>query len=49
MERKAETALAQQLLNGEPGAFDRFVEHFRSKIFNYSWLMCGHKEDVARV
>ena len=31
---------------GEPEAFDRFVEHFRAKIFHYSWLMCGHREDA---
>ena len=34
---------------GEPEAFDRFVEHFRSKIFYYSWLMCGHREDAEEV
>ena len=34
---------------GEPEAFDRFVEHFRSKIFQYSWLMCGHREDAEEV
>ena len=41
--------MAQSLLAGEAGAFDRFVEHFRSKIFHYSWLMCGHKEDAEDV
>jgi RNA polymerase sigma-70 factor (ECF subfamily) len=42
-------------LNGEPEAFDRFAEHFRAKIFRYSWLMCGghasdrqDAEDVAQ-
>lgn len=34
---------------GEPGAFDRFVEHFRAKIFRYSWLMCGQREDAEEV
>src|SRR5208283_4424724 len=34
---------------GEPEAFDRFVEHFRAKIFHYSWLMCGHREDAEEV
>src|SRR5579863_1015866 len=34
---------------GEPEAFDRFVDHFRSKIFQYSWLMCGHREDAEEV
>src|SRR5579863_5177734 len=34
---------------GKPEAFDRFVEHFRSKVFQYSWLMCGHREDAEEV
>ncbi len=34
---------------GEPEAFDRFVEHFRAKIFHYSRLMCGHREDAEEV
>jgi RNA polymerase sigma-70 factor (ECF subfamily) len=34
---------------GDAGAFDRFVEHFRAKIFQYSWLMCGQREDAEDV
>lgn len=34
---------------GRPEAFDRFVEHFHRKIFQYSWLMCGHREDAEEV
>lgn len=49
MERETEVELARQLLAGEPEAFDRFVGHFRSKIFQYSWLMCGHREDAEEV
>ena len=49
MDREAEVELARQLLTGEPDAFDRFVEHFRAKIFQYSWLMCGHREDAEEV
>jgi len=30
-------------------AFDRFVESFRPKIFQDSWLMCGHREDAEEV
>lgn len=30
-------------------AFDRFVEHFRNKIFRYAWLMCGNREDAEEV
>jgi RNA polymerase sigma-70 factor, ECF subfamily len=49
LERAAEIELARQLLAGEPEAFDRFVDHFRSKILNYSRLMCGHHEDAEEV
>lgn len=49
MERDTEIELARQLISGEPGCFDRFVEHFRAKIFHYSWLMCGHREDAEEV
>ena len=49
MDPRDETALAQGLLAGEAGAFERFVEHFRSKIFHYSWLMCGSPEDAEEV
>ncbi len=37
------------MIAGEAGAFERFVEHFRSKIFHYSWLMCGQREDAEEV
>ena len=36
-------------MNGEPEAFDRFVDHFRTKIFQYSWLNCGQREDAEEV
>ena len=49
MDRPAETELARALLAGEPDAFERFVEHFRSKLFHYSWLMCGSPEDAEEV
>ena len=49
MERKEETELARRLLSGDAEAFDRFVEHFRTKVFHYSWLMCGHREDAEEV
>jgi RNA polymerase sigma-70 factor, ECF subfamily len=49
LERDTENNLARQLIAGETGAFDRFVEYFRPKIFQYSWLMCGHREDAEEV
>ena len=42
-------ALARALAAGESQAFERFVEHFRSKIFHYSWLMCGQPDDAEEV
>ena len=49
MERAAEIELARQLLDGKPEAFDRFVDHFRAKIFDYSQLVCGHREHAEEV
>jgi RNA polymerase sigma-70 factor (ECF subfamily) len=49
LDKQAETELARALIAGETNAFERFVEHFRSKIFHYSWLMCGHPEDAEEV
>jgi RNA polymerase sigma-70 factor, ECF subfamily len=49
MRRDEETDLARRLASGDAVAFDRFVEHFRGKIFHYSWLMCGHREDAEEV
>jgi RNA polymerase sigma-70 factor (ECF subfamily) len=49
LEREAEVELARRLIAGEPEAFDRFVEHFRAKVFHYSWLMCRNREDAEEV
>lgn len=49
MDRQGEIDLARALSTGEPGAFERFVEHFRSKIFHYSWMMCGRPDDAEEV
>ena len=49
MQREEEIELARRLIAGESGAFDRFVDHFHSKIFHYSWLMCGQREDAEEV
>ena len=49
MDRDTESELARQLIAGETGAFNRFVDYFRPKIFQYSWLMCGHREDAEEV
>jgi RNA polymerase sigma-70 factor (ECF subfamily) len=44
-----EVELARELMSGKEEAFDRFVETFRTKIFQYSYLMCGHREDAEEV
>jgi len=49
LDLQAEAELARSLAAGQPQAFDRFVEHFRSKVFHYSWLMCGQPEDAEEV
>jgi RNA polymerase sigma-70 factor (ECF subfamily) len=49
VDKQPEIELARALLSGQPGAFDRFVEHFRSTVFRYSWLMCGQREDAEEV
>lgn len=47
--QQQEVELARRLVAGEPGAFERFVELFRNKVFQYSLLMCGHHEDAEEV
>lgn len=37
------------MLAGSSEAFDSFVETFRSKVFQYSFLMCGQREDAEEV
>lgn len=49
VDKAAESELARALLAGERNAFEKFVEHFRSKIFHYSWMMCGSREDAEEV
>lgn len=49
MDREQESELARRLMTGDAGAFDQFVEYFRAKIFQYSWLMCGQREDAEEV
>ena len=49
MDKLEEIELAREVLAGSPEAFDRFVEHFRAKVFHYSWLMCGDREDAEEV
>ena len=49
MPSNSEARLAEDLLAGAPGAFERFVATFQSKIFQYSFLMCGQRQDAEEV
>jgi RNA polymerase sigma-70 factor (ECF subfamily) len=49
LDKQREAELARALMAGEADAFEQFVEHFRSKVFRYSWLMCGQREDAEEV
>ncbi len=44
-----DTALAQDLLTGQSGAFDRFVDQYHGKVFRYAYTMCGQREDAEEV
>jgi RNA polymerase sigma-70 factor, ECF subfamily len=47
--RQEDRQLTEQLQMGAEGAFERFVEIFRPKIFQYTWLMCRQREDAEEV
>lgn len=49
MEKDYEIELARALASGGEEAFERFVEHFRAKLFRYTWLMCRQREDAEEV
>jgi len=49
VDRQQEIELAKGLLSGNAGAFDRFVEHFRTRLFQYTWLVCRQREDAEEV
>ncbi len=41
--------MASDLLARQAGAFDRFVDTYHVKLYQYSYLMCGHREDAEEV
>jgi RNA polymerase sigma-70 factor (ECF subfamily) len=49
VDHEREVELARSLLSGSIEAFEPFVSHFRQKVFRYSWLMCGQREDAEEV
>ena len=44
-----EAELARRLLSGDAGAFDQFVEIFRTRLFHFSLMTCGQREDAEEV
>jgi RNA polymerase sigma-70 factor (ECF subfamily) len=44
-----EVVWARKLLSGDSEAFTPFVESFQAKVFQYTWLMCGQREDAEEV
>ena len=49
MDQSGEIELARAVASGQPDAFEKFVAHFRAKIFHYSWLICGQAQDAEEV
>ena len=48
-EAKSDAQLARELLKGDEEAFTQFVNAFHARLAQYSFLMCGHKEDAEEV
>jgi RNA polymerase sigma-70 factor, ECF subfamily len=48
-EDQSDTEIARKLLEGDVEAFDHFVERYRTRIFQYTYMMCGHREDAEEV
>lgn len=44
-----EVEWARRLLEGDESAFTPFVESFQHRIFQYTWMMCGQREDAEEV
>ena len=44
-----EVQLARDLLAGVEGAFDRFVDFFRARLFKYTMFVCRQREDAEEI
>jgi RNA polymerase sigma-70 factor (ECF subfamily) len=44
-----EVRIARDLLAGREGAFDQFVEVFHPRLFRYTLMVCGQREDAEEV
>ena len=40
---------ARRLLEGDASGFTPFVESIQQRVFQYTWLMCGQREDAEEV
>jgi RNA polymerase sigma-70 factor (ECF subfamily) len=49
LQQNDDLQLASDLLARKPEAFDQFVDAYHSKLFQYAYLMCGHREDAEEV
>jgi len=49
LEQDEDLRLASDLMARKAGAFDRFVDTYHVRLFQYTYLMCGHKEDAEEV
>jgi RNA polymerase sigma-70 factor (ECF subfamily) len=48
-DREQGEAILRAVQAHEPGAFDRFVDHFGNRIYAFGVRMCGHREDAEDV
>jgi RNA polymerase sigma-70 factor (ECF subfamily) len=45
----SDAQLARELLEGAAGGFERFVDTYHARLFQYAYSMCGHREDAEEV
>lgn len=48
-QKAREIELARRLLAGDQAAFEPFVDLFHSKLFHFTYMTCGHREDAEEV
>ena len=46
---QTEAGLARRLRDGDAGAFEEFVDLFRNRLFRFSLMTCGQREDAEEV
>jgi RNA polymerase sigma-70 factor (ECF subfamily) len=48
-ELRSDAELASALLSGDESVFSEFVQVFHARLANYTFLMCGQREDAEEV